>query len=871
MPEEREDVEATLEQSTTPGNPQQKRKRRAIDWIAGSTLVAEALLSIIWAIVWACGCRFEHQLQVYLALVLIILTGGYLALIFCPIFKKDDDPRWFHARILSSGIVGGSYAFLLPAVMSLEEGSVTSGGAAALRQAILLATGGLIGLIALGETRRKNDNDREAAENLRTHQQDMLNQQKKQFRKQIKKQQQQFEANAFKERKAERRERYTNAVEQLGDEKAPIRMGGVYTLVGLVDEWLEEESLEKYEDRLKEGQVIINNLCAYIRSPLTLATRYDELDKDSPTPDGVYKDNQQEFYTDKAEFKAEKDVRLGIIKEIHDRLQGLKENTPGKWSDFEYNFSGSIFFYPVDLTNSYYTKSVNFSGSTYKGEANFSGSTYKGEANFSNSAYEKGVIFSTSDSRSTYEGKADFSGSTYEGEADFSRSTYRKRANFHGSTYYGRADFSRSTYEEDVTFSTSDSDGSTYYGWADFSGSTYEGEADFSRSTYQKGANFRLSTYEGEADFSHSTYEEDVTFSISDSDGSTYEGEGEGEADFSDSTYRKRANFLGSTYYGLADFSGSTYEEDVTFSTSDSDGSTYYGWADFSGSTYEGEADFSRSTYQKGANFRLSTYEGEADFSHSTYEEDVTFSISDSDGSTYEGEGEGEADFSDSTYRKRANFLGSTYYGLADFSGSTYEEDVTFSTSNIDTTYIYRRGILLSASSFRSTYLGRADFSRSTYKSGAYFTDSTYENETDFSGSIFYQETYFVEDRYSNSSSCFTNHAPQFYDKKKRKNTLFGSHNNDFTVDIDKGYPIDLDSKGIPLNCKFLTSEQKEYLADKFQEIGKTQNRLLEVKDPKEKAELSKKLQTLNEELHEWREEATTVKVEDMAAEDTES
>ena len=87
--------------------------------------------------------------------------------------------------------------------MSLPEGNVNSGGAAALRQAILLATGGLIGLIALGETRRKNDNDREAAENLRIHQQDTLDQQKDQFEKQLEKQQEQFEANAFKDRKAE--------------------------------------------------------------------------------------------------------------------------------------------------------------------------------------------------------------------------------------------------------------------------------------------------------------------------------------------------------------------------------------------------------------------------------------------------------------------------------------------------------------------------------------------------------------------------------------------------------------------------------------------------------------------------------------------
>ena len=600
MPKEREDVEATLEQVTTPDASRQKKKWRAIDCIAGSTLVIEVLLSIIWVIAWVFGYRFEHQLQVYLALVLIILTGGYLALIFCPIFKKDDDPRWFHARILSSGIVGGSYAFLLPVVMSLPEGNVNSGGAAALRQAILLATGGLIALIALGETRRKNDNDREAAENLRAHQENMLIQQKEQF-----------EANSFKERKAERRERYTKAVEQLGDEKAPIRMGGVYTLVGLVDEWLEEKSLSD-DERFKEGQVIINNLCAYIRSPFTLASHYDELSQDSPTPEGIYKDKKEEFYIDKAILDSEADVRLSIIKEIHDRIQGPDKNTPGAWSDFEYDFSGSTFFYPIDLTNSYYAKPINFSDSIYQSRADFSGSTYRDEAYFGGS---------------TYQGGADFSGSTYKDVADFSRSTYQ-----------GRADFSRSTYQ-----------------WANFSDSTYQGWAYFSDSTYKS-------------------------------------------------------------------------------------------WAYFTGSTYQW-----------------------------------------------------------------------------------------------------------------------AYFSDSTYKSWAYFSDSTYENETNFSGSIFYQETYFGEDGYSNSSSCFTNRAPQFYDKKKRKNTLFGSPNNDFTVDIDKGYPIDLDSKGIPLNCKFLTSEQKEYLEDKFHEIDETKNKLCEVKEPKEKAELSKKLQALNEKLYEWREEATMVKVEGTA------
>ena len=656
MPEEREDVEATLEQVTTPDASQQKKKWRAIDCIAGSTLVAEVLLSIIWVIAWVCGYRFEHQLQVYLALVLIILTGGYLALIFCPIFKKDDDPRWFHARILSSRLVGGSYAFLLPVCMRLPEGNVNSGGAAALRQAILLATGGLIALIALGETRRKNDNDREAAENLRAHQENMLIQQKEQF-----------EANSFKERKAERRERYTKAVEQLGDEKAPIRMGGVYTLVGLVDEWLEEKSLSD-DERFKEGQVIINNLCAYIRSPFTLASHYDELSQANPASEGIYKDKEQEFYADKATLDSEADVRLGIIKEIHDRIQGPDKNTPGAWSDFEYDFSGSTFFYPIDLTNSYYAKPINFSGSTYKSGADFRGSTYKGGANFI-------------------------------------RSTYKSWAYFADSTYQALADFTNSTYQ----------------GWADFRRSTYQGWASFSRSTYKSWANFRRSTYKS--------------------------------------------------------------------------------WTDFTDSTYKSGANFSRSTYKSGANF------------------------------------------TDSTYKSGANFTDSTYKSWANFSDSTYKGEAYFSDS---------------------TYKGEAYFTNSIYQEGVYFSDSTYQS-ADFSGSIFYQKVYFGVDGDNSSFSRFTDCAPQFYDETNRKNTLFGSPDNDFSVENGRSYPVYRGPEGLPFGCSFLTSEQKKYLTDKFQEIDETKNKLLEVKDLKEKEELLKKLRSLNEELYEWREEATTVKVEGTA------
>ena len=43
MPEKREDVEVTLQQDTAPDISQQKKKWRAIDWIAGGTFIVEVL------------------------------------------------------------------------------------------------------------------------------------------------------------------------------------------------------------------------------------------------------------------------------------------------------------------------------------------------------------------------------------------------------------------------------------------------------------------------------------------------------------------------------------------------------------------------------------------------------------------------------------------------------------------------------------------------------------------------------------------------------------------------------------------------------------------------------------------------------------
>ena len=748
----------------------------------------------------------------------LAFTGGVVLCI--PRVITSNPKKYFITRVLVTGITGGAFALLLPIAVKS-----TTTGVGGLRHSILLATGGLLAILTLGETRRKNDidkrkNKQEKKKNDKDH------------RRQV---------------RAERRERYAKAVEQLGDEKAPIRMGGVYTLVGLVDEWLEDKSLSD-DQRLKEGQVIINNLCAYIRSPFTLASYYDELSKPSPKPKGIYKGKKEKFYADKSTLDSEADVRLSIIKEIHDRLQGSSKNTPGAWSDFEYDFSGSVFFYPVDLTKSYYKNPAIFNNSHYYKKVYFSGSIYNSQVSFRESIYKQKVTFSSSKSRSIYKGEADFSGSKYHREADFS-----------GSEYHHEADFRRSIYEKKVIFSSSKAC-SIYKRKADFSGSEYHREADFRGSIYKKKVTFSnpdiISLDKPQVVFNGSNHENYALFDTSDLR----------------STYHGTADFSGSEYHREADFRRSIYKKDAIFSTEHLR-STYQDTADFSGSTYGKLANFSYSTYGDNAIFSVeyvtyeehapsitehlrSTYHGIADFRGSTYGKRANFSYS-----TYKGDAIFSTNTFQSIYKNTADFSKSFYLSSAEFANSACLNEINFSYST------YRKDAIFTASSYKK----KVDFSKSIYNGKTGFNSYTHEDRVDFSSSIFIKGTYFGG--YGNTlfSPCFTSYKPCFYNEQSHKNTLFGLSSNDFTVDINKGHSIALNTEGLPLGCKFLTSEQKEYLADKFQEIEETNNKILEVKDLEGKVELSKKLWSINEELHEWRKKATTVKVEDVAAEDTES
>ena len=293
-----------------------------------------------------------------------------------------------------------------------------------------------------------------------------------------------------------RQERFLKAVELLNSAHSYTRLGAVHALVALADEYLADKSLSEEEKRT-EGQRIVDVLCAYIRAPFELVFRYDELSQDKPSPHGVYRNNHQDFYMHRAELLAEAKVRQRALQEIHRRLRHFPQDdrrnyVEGSWSGFEYDFSNSVFFYPVDMKDSWYQSSVDFSGCTYYASAEFSGSTYERSAYFCDSTYYDWVFFNNS----TYCGDAQWSGSTYHDSARFNWSVYYGEVSFHDSVHGGSVFFDQSLYYDEASFYSS-----TYRGEAGFDGSLYRGSVFVSDSVFEGTVSLYGSVFYGALNF----------------------------------------------------------------------------------------------------------------------------------------------------------------------------------------------------------------------------------------------------------------------------------------------------------------------------------------------------------------------------------
>ena len=333
---------------------------------------------------------------------------------------------------------------------------------------------------------------------------------------------------------AERRARYSKAVEQLAYPNPAVRASAISALAGLVDEWLADEQLS-VEARQKEGQVIVNALCAYVRSPFSRAFKAEAFESDTPPANYA-----GDFATDLAAFRGEQDVRRSVFVEMSKRSGTLTKNekgevavVPGAWSGFEFDFSRAVVFYPLDgLT----IESADFSAAKFCNGSDFSGVAFVSDVNFTRAVFDQDARFSDV----TFMGTADFSNARFAGDAFFRWVTFNANADFREASFGGHADFRDTTFAADAGFS-----GASFEGNAEFFRSSFDGNASFFRTDFAGIAEFREAVFEGHAGFNAATFCGDTHFSRA-----TFEG----LAGFHDAAFEAGTDFAGASFVQTADF-----------------------------------------------------------------------------------------------------------------------------------------------------------------------------------------------------------------------------------------------------------------------------------------------------------------------------
>ncbi|GAA3037919.1 hypothetical protein Aglo01_01870 [Actinokineospora globicatena] len=343
-------------------------------------------------------------------------------------------------------------------------------------------------------------------------------------------------------------ELYTKAVEQLGSDKAPVRLGGLYALERLA------------QDHAKQRQTIVNVLCAYLRMPYTLPGT-------PPTDDA-----DTALLTTHQHRTQEREVRLTAQRILTHHLH--IDDTATFWHNIDLDLTGALL---IDLDLADCTiRTARFDNATFTGTARFNRTTFTSDASFTEATFTTNARFH----RTAFSGTARFTEATFTGTAGFTEAT------FTGGTWFNRTTFSDTSFAE-----------ATFISDAWFHQATFAGEARFTRATFTSDAGFNQATFTSAAVFDKATFTSDAWF---------YEATFAGDASFTWATFTDTARITKVTFSGDAWFDGVSFDGAADF------GETVFGGAaSFQGATLPTRrhagpgtpapwVDFSRARFEAG-------------------------------------------------------------------------------------------------------------------------------------------------------------------------------------------------------------------------------------------------------------------------------
>ncbi|TQM80958.1 hypothetical protein FHX81_3317 [Saccharothrix saharensis] len=222
-------------------------------------------------------------------------------------------------------------------------------------------------------------------------------------------------------------ELYTKASEQLGSDKAPVRLAGLYALERLAQE------------NPGQRQTVVNLLCAYLRMPY-------------PPP------GEEEDRALRDTRLQEREVRLTAQRILTTHLRGAGDP---HWADMDLDLSGGVLI-GLDLS-SCRLRHTTFARASFIGGADFTRAAFTGDADFTGTSFAKVGWFSDA----SFAGNADFTGTSFAANASFRGTSVAGAAVFDAVSFGGSADFAAAGFTGVASF-----DGASFAGPATFSGAS---------------------------------------------------------------------------------------------------------------------------------------------------------------------------------------------------------------------------------------------------------------------------------------------------------------------------------------------------------------------------------------------------------------
>lgn len=221
-------------------------------------------------------------------------------------------------------------------------------------------------------------------------------------------------------------ERFRSSSDQLGSDKAAVRLAGVYAMRELADDWTAGR------------QMCIDVLCAYLRMPFSGPYRADSPEIVVP-PGELPQLLDPTVDAGKEAGYQELQVRLAIHRVLHLRLTRQTAGDAGsaQWAGCSVDLSGAHLA-DIDFDDCEF-EIFRAEGAVFHGSASFFGMHCAGVASLHGSAFLGDARFSYA----VFEQNADFSGVQVAAGAYFNQATFTTEGEFHKARFFGAAEFQR--------------------------------------------------------------------------------------------------------------------------------------------------------------------------------------------------------------------------------------------------------------------------------------------------------------------------------------------------------------------------------------------------------------------------------------------